>query len=199
MPGLLIAMASTDPRPTTAYLVVSMITLVLLATVLVLDIKFLRDSRRIAKDMNLPKGQWLRLVKTLYYDPAIELLVVGLLLGQDVVQNWEHLVAGIAGAIIGLLAGRYRFRIQYVRAEPAHKAIIFVRSKEEYVAIAILVVVRMAAEQHQIPVVGPLTLLVTLLLAVVVFESVGRAWFSYRQYKHDTSGLHGAAQDAVRP
>ena len=188
----------TDDAATGGQLAVSLITLILLATLLVVDIKFLRDSRRIAKSLDLPKGQWLRQIKSLAFDPAIELLVVGVLLAQDLVQNWEHVVAGLAGAAVGVLAGHYRFRIQYVRAVPEHKAIVFVRSREEYVALVILVLVRMAAEQHRIPIVGALTLLVTLLLAVVVFESIGRAWFSYRAYKHDTSSLSVGAQASSR-
>ena len=162
------------------------IALVLLTVLLILDIKYLRDSRRIAQSLDLPKGQWLRLVKTLFFDPVIELFVVGIVLVEDLVQNWEHVLVGAVGAIIGLWVGHFRYRIQYVRAVPEHRAIVFVRSRAEYVALSILILVRLAAEQHQIPVVGPLNLLVTLLLAVVIFESIGRAWFSYRRYLADT-------------
>jgi hypothetical protein len=126
-------------------------------------------------------------LKTLSFDPLIELLAIGVLLAGDVAQNWEHLVAGIGGAVVGVLVGHYRYRIQYVRAVPEHRAIVFVRSRAEYTAMVILVVVRFAAEQHQIPVVGPLTLLITLLLALLVFESIGRALFSYRRYEKDTA------------
>ena len=162
------------------------IALVLLTVLLILDIKYLRDSRRIAQSLDLPKGQWLRLVKTLFFDPVIELFVVGIVLVEDLVQNWEHVLVGAVGAIIGLWVGHFRYGIQYVRAVPEHRAIVFVRSRAEYVALSILILVRLAAEQHQIPVVGPLNLLVTLLLAVVIFESIGRAWFSYRRYLADT-------------
>ena len=161
------------------------IALVLLTVLLILDIKYLRDSRRIAQSLDLPKGQWLRLVKTLAFDPVIELFVVGIVLVEDLVQNWEHVLVGAVGAIIGLWVGHFRYRIQYVRAVREHRAIVFVRSRAEYVALSILILVRLAAEQHQIPVVGPLNLLVTLLLAVVIFESIGRAWFSYRRYRAD--------------
>jgi hypothetical protein len=186
--GLLRAVAYTNDQPQVLMLVISLVTLVLLAVVLVLDIGYLRASRRIAKTMNLPQGQWLRLVNSLSFDPAIELLAIGVLLATDLIQNWEHVVAGVAGAVIGLAVGRYRFRIQYVRAVPEYKAIVFVRSTAEYVALGILVLVKIVAEQHRIPVVGSLTLLVTLLLALVVFESIGRAWFSYRRYARDTAG-----------
>ena len=164
------------------------IALVLLTVLLILDIKYLRDSKRLAKSLDLPKGQWLRLVKTLVFDPVIELFVVGIVLVEDLVQNWEHVLVGAVGALIGLWVGHYRYRIQYVRAVPEHRAIVFVRSRAEYVALSILILVRLAAEQHQIPVVGPLNLLVTLLLTVVIFESIGRAWFSYRRYALDTRG-----------
>ncbi len=52
--------------------------------------------------------------------------------------------------------------------------------------LTILLLVSFASEQEQIPVVGPLTLLITLLLATVVFESVGRAWLSFRRYRAET-------------
>ena len=161
--------------------------LILLVVLLILDLKYIRDSKRIARALDLPKGQWVRLVKSLSFDPLIEIFVVGVVLAQDVAQNWEHMVGGFLGAAIGIVVGHYRFRIQYVRALSEQKAIVFVRSRAEYLALGILIVVRLAAEQHQIPVVGPLTLLITFLLGIVLFESIGRAWFSYRQYKHETA------------
>jgi hypothetical protein len=170
-------------------MVLSFVALILLAGLLFLDLKYIRDSRRIAKGMNLPQGQWLRLAKTLAFDPVIDILVVGVVLGKDVIQNWEHLVVAVVGAAAGLLVGHYRFRIQYVRAVPEQKAIVFVRSRAEYVALIILTFVSFATEQHEIPVVGPLTLLITLGLALVVFEAIGRAWFSYRQYKKDSAAV----------
>jgi hypothetical protein len=185
--SVLLAASTTGQQLRVAELVVSAISLVLLSALLVLDLKYVRDSRRLGKDMNLPQGQWLRLVKTLPFDPVIELFAVGVLLAQDLAENWEHVVAGVVGAVIGLLVGHYRYRIQYVRAAPEHQAIVFVRSRAEYTALAILILVRFAAEQHRIPVVGPLTLLITLLLSLVVFESIGRAWFSYRRYAKDTA------------
>jgi hypothetical protein len=189
MPGQVISALPLGPEPSTTALVVSAISLVLLAGVLVADILALRTSRRLARDLHLPKGQWLRRVSSLPFDPAIELLVVGLLLGQDLVENWEHAVAGAIGAAIGLLVGRYRSRLQYVRSVPDLRAVVLVRSREEYVALAVLALVRIASEQHEIPVVGPLTLLITAGLAIVVAESIGRAWFIYLRYAHDTA--HG--------
>ena len=122
------------------------------------------------------------------FDPLFEFLAIVVVLAGDVLQNWEHAVAGCAGAIVGLLVGHYRYRIQYVRALPEYKSIIFVRSRAEYVALVILLVVDIAAEQHQIPVVGPLTLLITFLLALIFFESIGRSWFAFNRYTQDTAG-----------
>ncbi len=183
----LLAATATTGQPSTLDLVGQFIALILLAVLLFLDLKYLRDSRRIAKGMDLPKGQWLRLAKTVAFDPLIEIVVVGVLLGKDVVQNWEHLAVGVVGAAVGLWVGHFRFRIQYVRAVPERKAIVFVRSRAEYVALFILTFVSFATDQHEIPVVGPLTLLITLGLALVVFEAIGRAWFSYRQYSKDSA------------
>jgi len=193
MSEMLAATTTTTAPESTASLefslAVSLISLILLTVLLIVDIKYIRDSKRIAKEMNLPQGQWLRLVKTLSFDPIIELFAVGVVLGADLVQNWEHALAGVLGAVVGLFAGHYRFRIQYVRAVPEHKAIVFVRSRAEYIALSVLILVRFAAEQHRIPVVGPLTLLITFLLSIVVLESIGRAWFSYRRYAKDTAGV----------
>jgi hypothetical protein len=172
-------------EPSVAMLVIYVIALVLLLALLIVDIRYIRASRKLAQQLELPKGQWLRPVKTLVFDPVIELLVIGVVLFQDVIQNWEHMLVGAIGAVAGIAFGHYRYRIQYVRALPEYKAIIFVRSRAEYIALGALVLLRFAAEQHRIPVVGALTLLITALLALIVFESIGRAWFSYRRYKQD--------------
>ena len=174
-------------QPSVVMLVLYLIALVLLLVLLVVDLKYIRESRKLAKTLDLPKGQWLRPVKTLVFDPVIEIFVVGAILIQDLLQNWEHMLVGVLGAVAGVAFGYYRFRIQYVRALPEYKAIVFVRSRAEYAALGILVLVRFAAEQHQIPVVGALTLLITGFLALIVFESIGRSWFSYRQYKKEVS------------
>ena len=196
MGGLHVGMSATAATDTTGPIALALVSMGLIVILLVVDIRYLRASRRIAKDLDLPKGQWLRLVRSLPIDPLMELVIVGVVLAEDLVQSWEHVVVGLVGAALGIAGGHFRYRIQYVRAVPERHAIIFVRSRTEYVALAILVVVRLAAEQHQIPVVGPLTLLVTGLLAVVVFESVGRSWFSYRRFRSEAGAT--AAVD-IRP
>ena len=160
--------------------------LVLLVMVLV-DVVYIRRSKRQAEDLDLPKGQWLRVVKGLVFDPAFELFVIGILLVEDLTQNWEHAAAGAAGAGIGLAVGHYRYRIQYVRAVPELRSIVFVRSRADTAVLGVLVLVRLAAEQHEVPVVGPLTLLVTFGLTLVLAESIGRSWFSYRRYTSDVA------------
>ena len=107
------------------------------------------------------------------------------------VQNWQHLVVALIGAVIGLFIGHYRYRIQYVKALPEYTSIVFVRSRAEYTALALLALVSIASEQHEIPVVGALTLLITLGLAIVVFESIARSWFSYRRYTQDVAAHAG--------
>lgn len=186
---LLLAATPTNEKSAIIVLVGSLVVLILLMALLIMDLKYIRDSRKLAKTMGLPKGQWMRPVKTLAFDPIIEFLAIGVLLGADLIQNWEHLVVGLVGAALGLWVGHYRFGIQYVRAVPEHKSIIFVRSRAEYAALTILLLLSIASEQHYIPVVGPLTLLITFLLGIVLFESIGRAWFSYRQYEKETAAV----------
>lgn len=187
MPGVVITAASAGLQSRMGIIVTSLITIMCLTVLLALDLKYIRDSRRLAKEMGLPQGQWLRPVKTLAFDPIIELFAIGLLLAGDLIENWEHVLAGLLGAAAGFAVGHYRYRIQYVRAVPEHRAIVFVRSRAEYVALGLLLVVRVLAEQKHFPVVGPWTLLITLMLALVVFESVGRAWFSYRRFQSDVA------------
>lgn len=189
MPTLLHAGAvSQSSQMTQNHPIIMIVVLVLLIVILVLDFRWMRASQKLAKELALPMGQWMRYVKSLPFDPFVDIVIVGSLLWKDLVQNWEHMVVAVIGAVIGLWVGHFRYKIQYVRAVPEHHSIVFVRSKSEYVALVILVLVRLAAEQHQIPVTGPLTLLITLLLGVVVFESIGRAWFSYRRYTKDAAG-----------
>lgn len=191
------SMSPTDP-------VVAVVVFLVLLAAFVVDLRWVAVSRRLGRTLDLPKGQYLRLVRTLSIDPVMDLLVVGAILWGDLTRNWEHAAAAAVGAAIGLAVGRYRFRIQYVRSVPEHHAVVMVRSRAEYVALVVLLLVRAAAEQHQIPVNGALTLLVTLLLSVCVLESIGRAVSFLRQYRRDTAtGLRPDAEpgpDAeVRP
>lgn len=185
--NLLLVVTPTNEASAIMLLVGSLAVLILLMVILILDLKYIRASRKLAETLGLPKGQWIRPVRTLAFDPIIELLAIGVILGADVVQNWEHLLVGLVGAALGLWVGHYRYGIQYVRAVPEHKSIVFVRSRAEYVALTILLILSIASEQKYIPVVGPLTLLITFLLGIVLFESIGRAWFSYRRYKRETA------------
>lgn len=189
MAEMLLVAAPTSEKSAIIMLVGSLIVLILLMVILIMDLRYIRDSRKLAKTLELPKGQWIRPVKTLAFDPILELLAIGVLLGDHLVQNWEHLVAGLLGAVLGLWVGHYRYGIQYVRALPEYKSIVFVRSRAEYVALTILLVVSIASEQEYIPVVGPLTLLLTFLLGIVLFESIGRAWFSYRRYSKEAAAV----------
>ena len=173
--------------------VVLAVALLVLLVMVVLDIAYIRRSKRQAEELDLPKGQWLRVVKGLVFDPMFELFVIGVLLFDDLTQNWEHAAVGAAGAVIGVAVGRYRFRIQYVRAVPELASIVFVRSRADTAVLAVLVLVRLAAEQNEVPVVGPLTLLVTFGLALVLAESAGRSWFSYRRYVRDVRDVAGVA------
>ncbi len=189
MVNLLLVVTPTNEASAIMLLVGSLAVLILLMVILIMDLRYIRDSRKLAKTLELPKGQWIRPVKTLAFDPILELLAIGVLLGDHLVQNWEHLVAGLLGAVLGLWVGHYRYGIQYVRALPEYKSIVFVRSRAEYVALTILLVVSIASEQEYIPVVGPLTLLLTFLLGIVLFESIGRAWFSYRRYSKEAAAV----------
>lgn len=186
-------MASTPPSEGAAIaeLIGLLVVFVLLLVLLVMDLVYMSRSRKLAKELDLPKGQWLRPVKTLLFDPTIEVIAVGVILAKDVIQNWEHLALAVVGAVVGLVVGHYRYRIQYVRALPEYHSIIFVRSRAEYVALTILLLVSFASDQHEIPVVGPLTLLITAGLSIVLFESIGRAWFSHRHYKSETAEAAG--------
>ena len=157
-------------------LVGSLAVLILLMVILILDLKYIRASRKLAKTLGLPKGQWIRPVRTLAFDPIIRLLAIGVILGADVVQNWEHLLVGLVGAALGLWVGYYRYGIQYVRAVPEHKSIVFVRSRAEYVALTILLILSIASEKIH-PGRGPADPAHHVLLGIVLFESIGRAWF----------------------
>lgn len=175
---------SNGPVQTTQ-IVVYVIAWLLLLALLIGYIVMVRSSRSMAKELGLPQGQWIRPVKTLLFDPVLYLLIIGVVLGKDLAQNWEHMVAGLVGAAIGVWVGHFRYRIQYVQALPERKSIVFVRSRTEYIAAVILILVDWAAEQHVVPVVGPLTLLITCLLSLIVFESIARSSFCYTRYRKD--------------
>lgn len=169
--------------------VVALLPLALLMLLIVIDVGYARSGWKIARSMDLPRGQTLRYVKTLAFGPIMALLAVGVLLGSDVIRSWQHLLVCAGGAVGGVWVGRWRCQQHYVRADPQHHAVVVVRSLLDYRLLSILIFARIAATRDGLPEHGWLSLLVSFLLSAVVFEACGQAWLLYRRYESDVAGM----------
>jgi len=185
--GLQLATQSHSQSLSQSNLVFIAMIVVVIAIAVAVERRLLTLSRAVTKGSGLPKGHYARVLTTLFIDPAVEIWLVGAILWADLIRNGEHVVAGVFGAAVGLSFGYLRYRIQYVGAVPEHRAVVLVRSRAEYVAVAALLAVRLAAEQDEIPLTGALTLLVTLLLSACVFESIGRTACILTRYRRDVA------------
>ena len=152
--------------------------------VLILVIVILRkQGLKRSKNIALQKGQRLRPIQMEIIEPLVELLVIGALLWTDMTTNSLHLWAASIGLIPGVLIGLYRAKIMYVRAEPKQGGVVLTRSTAEYIALALLLVVKVIAE-YSGNTSGIINVIITGLLALVVIESITRAAvITIRYYK----------------
>lgn len=159
---------------------------------LVLIIAILRLNRSVAAagDVTLEPHQRLRPVLMQLLEPPLEIAVVGVVLWDDLTLNAEHLVAGLVGAVPGVVIGVYRARIMYVRAVPQHHAVVLTRSAAEYVALGIVIAARIVADNQidETDQSGPLSLVITALLVMVLVESIARVAAISLRYRGDAAG-----------
>lgn len=109
-----------------------------------------------------------------------------MILYDDVTRDRNHMVAGLIGVLAGVAIGTYRAKILYVRAVPEYKSVILTRSTKEYIAIVLLVVVRVFAEYWKIDL-GALTLIITALLALIVSEAIVRSGMTLWKYRKEVA------------
>lgn len=157
--------------------------LALLMIVIVVDLVYTHRGWQVARAMELPRNQTVRFVKTLAFGPIMTVLAAASLVGAGVLGRWQDVPMVVVGAGLGLWLGRRRYLKQYVRANRTHRAIVVMRSLLDYRLLSILIVL------GTLTVAGWLGLLLALLVALIVFESVARSWLCFESYKAETAAL----------
>lgn len=149
-----------------------------------------RKGRKVsaARKVDLAPGERFRPLRMEQLEPVIDVFLVGTILWADLTRNVDHVVAGAIGLLPGIAFGIYRAKLMYVRSYPELQGVVLRRSTNEYIAVAVLIVVKYLAEDHQLlPNTGWFSLVITGLLAFVVAESIGRSVVITRWYRRDTA------------
>jgi hypothetical protein len=157
--------------------------LALLMLMIVVDLVFTHKGWQVARAMELPRNQTMRFVTTLAFGPIMTALAAASLVGAGVLGRWQDVPMVVVGAGLGLMLGRRRYLKQYLRADPTHRAIVVMRSLLDYRLLSILIVL------GTLTVAGWLSLLLALVVALIVLESVARSWLCFARYKAETAGL----------
>lgn len=118
-------------------------------------------------------------------EPVFALVVVGSLLLTDLERAPAHAVAALVGAIAGYGFGVYRARATYVAAVPAHKGVILRYSVESFVALGLLIVIKVVAEQDLLPEGAAFGLVLAALLGFLLTKSCARVLTLVRFYRRE--------------
>jgi hypothetical protein len=143
----------------------------------------------------LLKGERLRPLAITMMDPVLSVVFVGVVLWDLATRDVVHAVVALLGAIIGLPIGILRARVQFVRAVPEAKGVVFRRSGAEYALLALLLVLRLAETSVQHARSTALTCVLAGLVALAVSESFARTTAIVLHYRRDTA--HPTVQPVV--
>ena len=158
-----------------------LVPLALLMALIVIDLAYTHRGWKLARAMDLPREQTVRFIPALAFGPVMVLLAVVFLVAAGVLGPWQDWLVGAMGAVPGVWIGRRRYLKQYLRADPAHRAIVVRRSLLEYRILSLLIVL------GRLTMTGWLGLLMSLVLSVVVFESLARSWLLFQRYRAEVA------------
>lgn len=162
----------------------SILLLVLLALIV-------RESRRgtqaIKSDpsVHLQSNERFRTLTMQMLEPLFALVVVGSLLLTDLERSPTHAAVAVVGGIAGYAFGVYRARSTYVASVPAHKGVILRYSVETFVALGLLIVIKVVAEQDLLPDGGIFRVIIAGLLAFLLVESCARVITLISSYRRE--------------
>ena len=158
---------------------------------LVLLVLIVRESRAGAQAVKgdpsvvLKKSERFRTLRMQMLEPLVAALVVGSLLITDLEREPVHGLAALVGGVVGLLFGAYRARSTYVAAVPQHKGVILRYSVESFVALGLLVVIKLVAERNLLPDGDIFRIVLAALLGFLLVESIARVAVLVRFYRRD--------------
>jgi hypothetical protein len=117
-------------------------------------------------------------------DPLLTVIVVGPVLAHELNLNGWHVLAGVVGLSMGIPIGILRSRVQFVRAIKSSKSVVLTRSSAEYALVVLLVIIRSGENTVRQSHTTSVTVLVALLLALPIGESVARSTSIFSKYRN---------------
>ena len=169
--------------------------------ILVLLVLIARESREgtqaIKSDpsVQLKSSERFRTLRMQMLEPPVAIVVVGSLLLTDLERSPLHAFVAVVGGIAGYAFGAYRARSTYVAAVPQHKGVILRYSVESFVALGLLVVIKLVAERDLLPEGDIFRAIIATLLAFLLVESIARVIILVRHYRRQAQkGYFGESQ-----
>jgi len=162
----------------------SPISAIVLYAVLFAMMVMVRRAKQHPANKDLDAKQRLRPIMITWLDPVLSLVIIGTLLWSLASTNLLHALAALVGALCGIPIGVARANTQYVRGVHDAKMVVFRRSGLEYALLGLLLILRVAEDSISKIHSGPLTLLLTGLVALAVGEAFARsAWITVKYYR----------------
>ncbi len=156
----------------------------------------MRVGNRLAKSdpsLVMKPNERFRTLRMQMLEPVLGFVIVGSILFDDLAHTPVHLVAALVGAAAGYAFGVYRARTTYVAAVPAHRGLILRYSIEAFLAVGLLVIVKLVAEQDLLPEGQVFRTIIAGLLGFLVIESAARVLQLVRYYRRDEQDLTTAS------
>jgi hypothetical protein len=147
---------------------------VVLYAVLAVMIVLRRRTRQHPANSDLVKGERLRPLAITLLDPVLSLVFAGPLLWDLATHDPARSFAAVVGASLGIPIAIWRARVQYVRAVPEAKGVVFRRSPIEYGLLGLLLLLRLLESSIEHATSRPLTFVLTGLIGLAIAESIAR-------------------------
>jgi hypothetical protein len=161
---------------------------ILLLVLLVLIVRESRAGTQAVKGdptVELKPSERFRTLRMQMLEPLVAVLVIGSLLLTDLEREPVHLVAAVVGGAAGFAFGAYRARATYVAAVHRHKGVILRYSVEAFIALGLLVVIKLVAERNLLPDGDIFRIVLAALLGFLLVESIARVAVLVRYYRRD--------------
>jgi hypothetical protein len=156
----------------------SLLVLVVLGVIMVL----VRRGRLNTAQVPLAKGERIRPLLITLLDPVVSLVIIGPIFWHLVTTNLEHVGIAVVGGAIGVVIAWARARVMFVRAVHASRSVTLRRSGAEYALLGLLIVLRLVEGSVKHDRVGIESIILTALIALAIFEPIGRSTFIVLKY-----------------
>ncbi|WP_062390071.1 hypothetical protein [Demequina iriomotensis] len=178
----------------------STILVLLIAALLVRELRAGNAIAASEPSVDLQPGERFRTLRMQMLEPVLALVVVGAILLSDLERTPTHALVAAVGAAAGCAFGWYRARSTYVASHPAHRGVVLRYSVESFVALALLVAIKIVAEQDLLPDGGAFRAIVAALLGFILVESLARVvtlvlYFRRAEASAASAPLGGASAD----